>query len=40
MTTQVLGPDEALAAARFGADGLLPAVVQEAATKDVLMIVR
>jgi phosphoribosyl-AMP cyclohydrolase len=38
MTTQVLGPDEALAAARFGADGLLPAVVQEAATKDVLML--
>jgi phosphoribosyl-AMP cyclohydrolase len=38
MTTELLGPDEALALARFGADGLLPAIVQEAATKDVLML--
>ena len=38
MTTDVLAPDSALALARFGADGLLPAVIQEAATKDVLMV--
>jgi phosphoribosyl-AMP cyclohydrolase len=30
--------DAALAAARFGADGLLPAVVQEQATGQVLML--
>ena len=34
----VLDPDAALAAARFGADGLLPAVVQERATGEVLML--
>ena len=38
MTTEPIGPDEALGLARFGADGLLPAIVQEAATKDVLML--
>jgi phosphoribosyl-AMP cyclohydrolase len=38
MTTEVLDPEGALALARFGADGLLPAIVQEAATKDVLML--
>jgi phosphoribosyl-AMP cyclohydrolase len=34
----VLGVDEALGAARFGADGLLPAVVQEHGTGEVLML--
>lgn len=38
MTTEVLDPQGALALARFGADGLLPAIVQEASTKDVLML--
>jgi phosphoribosyl-AMP cyclohydrolase len=38
MTTQVLDPAAATALARFGADGLLPAIVQEASTKDVLML--
>jgi phosphoribosyl-AMP cyclohydrolase len=33
-----LGADEALALARFTADGLLTAVVQEASTKQVLMV--
>lgn len=33
-----LGADEALALARFGADGLLTAVVQEESTKQVLMV--
>ncbi|WP_157071494.1 phosphoribosyl-AMP cyclohydrolase [Curtobacterium ammoniigenes] len=32
------GTDEALARARFGADGLLPAIVQEVGSKDVLML--
>jgi phosphoribosyl-AMP cyclohydrolase len=34
----VLDPDEALALARFTADGLLTAVVQEESTKQVLMV--
>jgi phosphoribosyl-AMP cyclohydrolase len=34
----VLGVDEALDTARFGADGLLPAVVQEHGTGEVLML--
>jgi phosphoribosyl-AMP cyclohydrolase len=34
----VLSADEALALARFGADGLLTAVVQEESTKQVLMV--
>ncbi|RIX28005.1 phosphoribosyl-AMP cyclohydrolase [Amnibacterium setariae] len=40
MTEQapVLDPDEALTLARFGADGLLPAVIQEASTRQVLMV--
>ena len=33
-----LDPDEALAIARFGADGLLTAVIQEESTKQVLMV--
>ncbi len=33
-----LEPEEALALARFGADGLLTAVVQEESTKQVLMV--
>jgi phosphoribosyl-AMP cyclohydrolase len=37
-TVPVLGADEALALARFGADGLLTAVVQEESTKQVLMV--
>lgn len=36
--TPVLDADEALALARFGADGLLTAVVQEESTKQVLMV--
>jgi phosphoribosyl-AMP cyclohydrolase len=35
---RVLGVDEALDTARFGADGLLPAVVQEHGTGEVLML--
>jgi phosphoribosyl-AMP cyclohydrolase len=34
----VIDTDEALALARFGADGLLPAVIQEASTNEVLML--
>jgi phosphoribosyl-AMP cyclohydrolase len=34
----VLGTDAALTTARFGADGLLPAVVQESGTGEVLML--
>jgi phosphoribosyl-AMP cyclohydrolase len=34
----VLDPEEALAAARFGSDGLLAAVIQEDSTKQVLMV--
>lgn len=30
--------DSVLARARFAADGLLPAIIQEASTKDVLML--
>lgn len=30
--------DEALQTARFGADGLLPAVIQDATSRDVLMV--
>ncbi|MFD1720975.1 phosphoribosyl-AMP cyclohydrolase [Amnibacterium endophyticum] len=33
-----IDPDRALALARFAADGLLPAVIQEASTRDVLMV--
>ncbi len=33
-----LDPAAALATARFGEDGLLPAIVQEASTRDVLML--
>ncbi len=36
--TAMSGTDEALARARFGADGLLPAIVQEVGSKDVLML--
>jgi len=36
--TEVLDVEAALATARFGADGLLPAIVQEHATGDVLML--
>ncbi len=36
--TDVLDASGALAAARFGADGLLPAIVQEASTREVLML--
>ncbi|HET6825806.1 MAG TPA: phosphoribosyl-AMP cyclohydrolase [Amnibacterium sp.] len=36
--TPVLDAEAALATARFGADGLLPAVVQEHATGQVLMV--
>lgn len=35
---QPLDPHGALALARFTGDGLLPAVVQEASTRDVLMV--
>jgi len=35
---QVLDVRRALELARFGADGLLPAIVQEAATREVLML--
>jgi len=35
---QGIDPEAALALARFGDDGLLPAIVQEAATKQVLML--
>lgn len=38
MDTAVLDPAAALDAARFGADGLLPAVIQERSTKQVLMV--
>jgi phosphoribosyl-AMP cyclohydrolase len=40
MTEQapVLDAQEALTLARFGADGLLPAVIQEASTRQVLMV--
>ena len=34
----LLGVPAALAAARFGADGLLPAIVQEQSTRQVLML--
>ncbi len=34
----ILEPDEALATARFGPDGLLAAVIQEDSTKQVLMV--
>jgi phosphoribosyl-AMP cyclohydrolase len=37
-TAPVLSPDAALDAARFGPDGLLPAIVQEQATGEVLML--
>jgi phosphoribosyl-AMP cyclohydrolase len=37
-TAERFGVQAALEAARFGADGLLPAIVQEASTKDVLML--
>jgi phosphoribosyl-AMP cyclohydrolase len=37
-TEQGLDTEAALALARFGRDGLLPAIVQEASTKDVLML--
>jgi phosphoribosyl-AMP cyclohydrolase len=37
-TQQALDPDAALELARFGPDGLLPAIVQEAATQQVLML--
>jgi phosphoribosyl-AMP cyclohydrolase len=33
-----MNSDEALESARFGADGLLPAVIQEASSRDVLMV--
>ncbi len=38
MTPQLLDPETALARAHFGPDGLLPAIVQEASTKQVLML--
>lgn len=38
MTPQPLDPETALTRAHFGPDGLLPAIVQEASTKQVLMI--
>lgn len=38
MTPQPLDPETALTRARFAADGLLPAIVQEASTKEVLMV--
>lgn len=38
VTGEVLDAAEALRLARFGADGLLPAVVQEASTREVLML--
>ena len=36
--TDLLDPPTALETARFGADGLLPAIVQEESTRDVLML--
>ncbi len=36
--TDPIDPQSALALARFADDGLLPAVIQEAATRDVLMV--
>ena len=34
----IVGAEDALALARFDAAGLLPAVIQEASTRDVLMV--
>ncbi len=38
MTGQLMSAGEALAAARFGGDGLLPAIIQQETTGEVLML--
>jgi phosphoribosyl-AMP cyclohydrolase len=38
MSNSMNGTDAVLDRARFGADGLLPAIIQEEASKDVLML--